>query len=279
MCGTLVGLGLWLVARGLRRHRPDGRVQAPVQGSLRRADLFLSVRRPRVLAAAFLCGVVAFVTTRWPISFLLGFAGVFALQGLGGGTSKQAIARIEATAAWTEMLRDTLAGAAGLNQALLATAPTAPFTLRPYLQALTNRVTAGLPTEEALIELAVEVDDPAMDIVVASLVMANRERAQRLGELLSALATASREEAAMRLGIEASRASARSAVRMITGFSLGLFALMFLFARSYLQPYGTVGGQLILCLVALLFAAGLWLMSVMVRPRPFGRLQLSGVAR
>jgi Flp pilus assembly protein TadB len=102
--------------------------------------------------------------------------------------------------------------------------------------------------------------------------MAASERAQRLTDLLGALAESTRDEVAMRLGVEASRASARTAVRMITCFSFGLLALMAVFARSYLAPYGTAEGQLVLAIVGCLYGLGLWMMVIMVRPKPFPRL-------
>jgi len=49
--------------------------------------------------------------------------------GLLAGRSKgrdELMARVRAIAGWAEMLRDTLAGAAGLEQAIVATAPVAP---------------------------------------------------------------------------------------------------------------------------------------------------------
>ena len=50
----------------------------------------------------------------------------------------------------------------------------------------------------------------------------------------------------MRQGVEASRASATSAVRTVTGFSLGFLGLMVLFAHSYLAPYRSTEGQAVL---------------------------------
>jgi hypothetical protein len=82
----------------------------------------------------------------------------------------------------------------------------------------------------------------------------------------------------MRLAIEASRASARTAMRTITGFSFGLLGLMAVFARGYLEPYRTLSGQLVLALVGCIFGLGLWLMSVMVRPEHFSRLPIAEAA-
>ncbi|MGO9560593.1 MAG: type II secretion system F family protein [Acidimicrobiales bacterium] len=277
--GGAGGFGLYMMIRGARRAvgrqiEPSTRRVLPKRGEAGLGGR-PSLVGGRDAATAAVVGVIALVITRWPMAVFLGAAATLGLKGLSGGTSRQQIDKLEAIASWTEMLRDTLAGASGLTQALVATAGTAPAPVAYEIRALAGKLTAGVPIEDALRELADDIADPAADMVVASLVMASRERAQRLGDLLSALAQAIREEVAMRLGIEASRASSQTAVRMITGFSLGLFGLMCVFARAYLAPYESPPGQLMLGVVGLVFALGLWLMSVMVRPHPFARLLLS----
>ncbi len=263
--GAAVGFGVLLVARGVRL---DHRL-LPVR------SLGTAWTTPRELGIAAAVGLVAFVVTRWPMSFLLGAAAFLGLQALGPARARHTVARLEAIAAWTEMLRDTLAGASGLTQALLATGPTAPTPIAASVQALSSKLAAGVPLETSLRELAADIGDPAADMVVAALVMASRERAQRLGDLLGALASSIRDEVAMRLGIEAERASARSAVRMITGFSLAFFGFMSVFARSYLAPYASATGQLALAAVGVLFGLGLWIMAIMIRPKPMPRLVLA----
>ena len=64
-------------------------------------------------------------------------------------------------------------------------------------------------------------------------------------------------------------------MRMITGFSFGLLALMAIFARSYLDPYRTASGQVVLVFVGCLYGLGLWLMARMIRPKPFPRLPIA----
>jgi tight adherence protein B len=279
--GTLVGSGLVLVAGGLglvplsstaRRRRSEG--DDRTEGAGRRSSAG-PLRQGRYLAIAGITGLVALLVTRWPVAVPLAMLAVLGSRGVGGGATRSTIERLEAIAAWTEMVRDTLAGAAGLSQALVATAPISPKAVRPQVSTLAARLNAGIAIVPALSQLADDIDDPAADTVVACLVMAASERAQRLSDLLSALAETTREEVTMRLGIEASRASARTAVRMITGFSFGLLALMAVFARSYLSPYRTATGQLVLVFVGCLYGIGLWLMAIMIRPRPFPRLPIA----
>jgi tight adherence protein B len=281
--GTLFGSGLAIAAGGLgllplfppkRSQRSLRRDVESTEDTVQRR-LPGSVRQPRDLAVAGVAGLVALAVTRWPVAVPLAMLAVLGSRGLGAGATKSTIERLEAIAAWTEMLRDTLAGAAGLNQALLATAPISPKALRPQVSALASRLSAGVAIVPALAQLADDIDDPAADTVVACLVMAASERAQRLSELLGALAESTREEVGMRLGIEASRSSARTAVRMITGFSFGLLGLLVLFARAYLSPYRTASGQLVLAGVGCIYGVGLWTMAIMVRPKPFPRLPIS----
>jgi tight adherence protein B len=87
------------------------------------------------------------------------------------------------------------------------------------------------------------------------------------------LATTIREQVTMRLRIEASRASARTAVRTIAGFSVGFLVLLAVFAHSYLEPFASLDGQAVLALIGGLFFLGLWLMARMARPRSLERLE------
>jgi len=275
--GAAAGAGVWLALVGLVRRPADPVVAASAVHTRRRVSLDRD--RAQRIAIAGGVGIVAFVITRWPMAFPLGIFAFLGLRGLGGGPAGPVIAKLEAIAAWTEMLRDTLAGASGLTQALIATAPIAPGPVREPVVALAARISSGAPLAAALRSFAVELDDPAADVVVASLLLAATERAQRLGDLLGALASSTREEVAMRQAVEASRSSARSAVRTVTGFSFALVALMTLFARPYLAPYRSATGQLVLGVVGVLFGLGLWLMSVMVRPDPTPRLFESPATR
>lgn len=268
--GALAGTAVVVVAAARRGVAVTLRPR-PAQASSR-AERASRRRRSAVAAAA---GLVTFLVTRWPMSAPLTSLAVLGAPGLGRSAGRATIANLEAIASFTEMLRDTLAGAAGLSQALIATAPIAPLPLRPALGRLAQRLRSGVALPAALANLAVDLDDAAADPVVACLLLAATERAQRLADLLGALATATREEVTMRLGIEASRASAQTAVRMITGFSVGLLGLMALLARAYLAPYRSLDGQLVLCLVGAIYGLGLWLMSIMVRPQAFSRLPLA----
>jgi Flp pilus assembly protein TadB len=213
------------------------------------------------------------VTTRWFVAAAAAGAATAWLPSLIRTTAAgRRTERIEAIATWTELLRDTLSAAAGLGQAITATADVAPRAIREPVAALAARLSSGVAMDDALRAFAAELDEPSGDLVVCALLLASTAQSQRLTELLGALAKACREEVAMSLRVEASRASARSSVRTVVLFSLGFGALLFVVAHSYLAPFGTVTGQLVLLVVCGCYAAGLWLMVRLVRPRPSHRL-------
>jgi tight adherence protein B len=219
------------------------------------------------LALSAVVGVVCALATGWPAAGPIGALAAYGLPRLLRQTSGAvSIAKIEAIATWTEMLQGTLAASAGLSQAILATAALSPDPIRPATEQLAAQIRAGVHPREALLQFADEVADPCADRVVCSLLLAFTSRAQRLGDLLHALAESTREEVALRLRIETSRASVRSGVRTVVVFSVVFAAGLSLLARSYLAPFGSATGQLVLLVVGSLYAGGLTLMVALARP-------------
>ena len=262
-CGAGVGLGLVILVAGLRgtdlpriTRRPAGQ---PGGRRLERANLRL--------AAGVGAGVVVGAATGWPVGALLAGLAGWGLPALLAGTKgrTESLARIEAVAGWAEMLRDTMAGAAGLEQAIVATATVAPLSIRAEVATLAVRLERER-LAPALRGFADEVADPTMDLVAAALVLAAEHQASRLGELLGSLAQAARDQATMRLRVEASRARSRTSVKVVVGVTAGLALGLAVLNRSYLSPYDTALGQLVLLLVGAMFAGAFVWLARMTRP-------------
>ena len=213
------------------------------------------------LLVPLLLGGVAGLVTRWPVVGLLTAIAAALVPGLVRDLSQRSSARqIEAVAVWTELLRDTLAASAGLSQGIISTAPLAPEPLVGPLQQLASALHGGVSIADALRSFADTMADPGVDLVVSALLLAASARAQRLTELLGALADAIREEAALQLRIDASRASARSGIRTVVVFSAVFAVGLAVLAHSYLAPFGTTSGELVLLAVGGSYIAGLLLM-------------------
>lgn len=265
LLGAGAGLGVLLVALGWR-----GTDMTPGRPALSPLRLDGQVRR---LAVAVAAAVVVGSVTGWPVAALLAGAGFWAIPKLFAESKDQAAltAKVEAIAGWAEMLRDTMAGAAGLEQAIAASAPVAPPPIRAEVAALAARLERDR-LGPALRAFADDLSDPTADLVVAALLLAGEHQAGRLGELLGTLAAAARDQATMRLRVEAGRARTRTSVKVVVGVTAGLAAFLAVLNHGYLAPYASPTGQLVLLAVGGLFAAGFAWMARMSRPQRPARL-------
>jgi tight adherence protein B len=274
--GTGVGLvGLMVGLRRQSQNELDGRsstvsrmIPARMKGS--RSPGTNSRFGVSTLAVALVSAVVVGAITRWPVAAVLAAVASVGLPSLlRSSTLQDATRRTEAVAVWTELLRDTLTASAGLAQAIVATADLAPEDIRLFVAHLADRIMSGVPMDDALRIFADDIDDPSAQEVVYALRLAANSRAQKLVELLSALAESTRDHVTMRLRVETSRASARSGVRTVVVFSISFVALLSLVARSYLSPFSSVTGQLVLIVVGACYTFGVALMVRLVRPVPW----------
>jgi Flp pilus assembly protein TadB len=258
LAGGLAGGGMliaiaammgWLPA-GTEADAPSLRDRLSVAGLLRR------------LAVGGGAALIALIITRWPVAtiaaFLLGF---FARSLFGGAAHSRAeMARLEALASWTESLRDTIAGAVGLEQAIPATYNAAGSALKRPLGLMIDRLRTREPLADALMKFADDLHDTSADLIIAALILNARLRGPGLRDVLTSLSVAAREELDVRARIEAGRKSIRRSVQIIVGLTLAIVFGLTLLNRGYVKPYSTAGGQIALLVVFLIFGAGfLWL--------------------
>lgn len=255
--GAGAALGVLLVVAGL-----TGR---PVldTGSMPALRVTNSKVLPRAGIAAA-AGLVAYALSGWLVGGVVATAATLVLPGiLGGKASRQrAIDRTEAIASWTEMIRDSIVAASGLEEAIVATAAVAPEPIAPEVRTMVRRLDhQRLP--DALAAFGEDLDHPSGDLVVAALVIAARMEASDLSGLLSRLAEATRGDARMRIRVEVGRTRVRTATKVIVGVVAAAVVFLAVVNRGYLDVYDTVGGQLMLAVVAGIFALGGWLLTRM----------------
>ena len=180
-------------------------------------------------------------STKWVVlAVVVGLVVAFWDRVFGGARNERAaIVRAEGLAAWIESLRDTIAGAVGLEQAIPATAANAAPSIRPALNLLVDRLRVREPLPDALAKFSDDLDDPSADLVVAALILNARLRGPGLRDVLTALATSARDELDVRRRVESSRRSTRRSVQIVVGVIVLVAALLVLFNREYVEPYGT----------------------------------------
>ena len=167
---------------------------------------------------------------------------------------------VEALAVWTEQLRDTMAGARGLEQALTVTASTAPIVIRPAVQQLSAELGfTNLP--DAVRNFATVVHHPLADFVAAALITASENQVRDMGSLLGNLAECCRDDVRMRTRVWVARARIRSAVRIISVVVVAFVGGLMAFNPSYLAPYASPTGLIALAIVISMFAVSFVLLQ------------------
>jgi Flp pilus assembly protein TadB len=257
--GACAGAGVFCLVLYFVGSEPGSRDITPTGFQLSDIDYRGIVVRLALGAATFVAVIIA---THWIVlAVSLGALAVFWSQIFGGAAEeRRAIERLEGLTAWTESLRDTIAGAVGLEQAIPATAVNAAPMIRPSLNLLVDRLRVREPLPAALMKFADDLDDPSADLIIAALILNARLRGPGLREVLSALSDSGREELDLRRRVEGSRRSTRRSVQIVVAITLAVSGALILLNKTYLRPYDSATGQLVLAGVVALFGLGVfWL--------------------
>lgn len=253
LAGAVVAGGLLLVLVGVRGRAP--RPAGPAGPTLSQR---MSSPLARRVPLAVLAGVAVLVGTRWPVASAGAAALVLAWPVMFGGVAaeKRAIASVDALRMWTESLRDTIAGAAGLEHAIPATTPGAQPVLVDPLRRLQARLHTRTSAEQALRHFADDLDDPSADLVIAPLILNAQLRGPGLREVLTSLADNAREQVAMRDRVLNQRKGLRRGTQIIVAVTVLAVVGLGVFNRDFVAPYTSPTGQLVLAVALGLIAVG-----------------------
>ena len=252
-CGAAFGLGLFGVLLNIKKQN---------ESSSKKRFSVLEVKTKFLNSLKFFGGpavaLVTYLLTTWLLVSVVTGLVVSAVPAL---KSKQRLRRDErgladAIATWTEQLRDTLAGAHGLEQAIVATSVHAPLAISSAVSRLSAQIQYG-KLSDGLRRFADDVDHPISDFVSAALITATEYQARDLAQLLGHLAQCARDEGRMRTRIWVGRARTRSSVRIITFVVIGFVCALVVFNREYLNVYSSFEGQIILSGIFILFGCSL----------------------
>jgi Flp pilus assembly protein TadB len=265
LAGALIIGGLVLAIREMAGRVPPPGVPPPRRPFARLS----SDSSARQWGLAAVIGLAVIAITRWPVAGVAAvLAVIFLPRVLSTRRQRQHTAKLEGLEQWTRRLGDMLTASRGLEEALEASARSAPAAIREPVTTLAARLNARTGTQAALRAFAAEIDDPAGDRIAAALIIATGHRGGGVRDVLNALAVMIARDVASRREIEAERAQHRTTLRWIAVFIAG-FTVFAVLNRAYSAPYGTVPGEIVLALVTGLYAAGLgWLYRLGGMPSP-----------
>ena len=269
--GALIVAGILGVAIGLRRTPERAFAPSRTSPSLSRRWPTLSARTWTLLLIGSAAGVLVALLTGWLIAVVLApavLAGLPVLLSAPAAAAK--INRIEAMEEWSRSLSGVLTVGIGLEEALIATLRSTPESIRPEVGQLVARLRARWSTEQALRAFADDLDDATGDLIAANLILGARRRGAGLATVLESLAESVAADVRARRAVEADRAKPRATARWVTLITMAVLAVLAL-TGSYIKPYGTPLGQIILTFLLGLYVATLVWMRRMATGTPLPR--------
>jgi len=274
LAGGVIAVGLVLLVTELVGRRRPPWVPTP-----RRRFARAPFTSGRQTLLAVLAALVVLAVTRWPVAGLAAaLAVIFLPRVLSQSAQRQRTAKLEGLEQWTRRLGDMLTASRGLEEAIEASARSAPPAIAAPVATLAARLNARTGSDAALRAFAAEIDDPAADRIAAALIIATGHRGGGVRDVLNALAVMIARDVAARREIEAERAQHRTTLRWIAIF-VAAFTIFAVLNRAYSSPYSTLPGEVVLALVTGLYAAGLgWLHRLGTMSAP-GRFLAEEAAR
>ncbi len=234
-------------------------------------------KRRRVIAGcAGLAVAVGWLYTGIPTVGLVAGAVVWSAPWLFGasGAEKRAIARLEAVELWTRRLADLVRAGGGLHQAILSSTTDAPAAIAVEVSQLASELSSDISTWDALHAFADRLADPSSDEVVAALMLNARERGPRLADVLDRVSAGMADLVTMRREVVSSRTDARLSGQILAGMTVVGLAVL-LVNKTYMRPYHTAVGQIVLAVCVGSCALLLVWMRRLNMPRRLPRLLAS----
>ena len=264
LSGALIVAGILGLIYGLTPH-PVTPAKAP---RVRRRRRLSKVRT--VALAGLAAGAVIAVVTGWLVALVIAPAVSVMVYRMVTGRAKNRIERLNALADFARALGGVLTVGRGLEQAILHAARSAPAALAPEIGRLAARVRANVATATALRLFADELDDATGDLFAATLILAAERRGPGVASAMQSLAESIDEDVKARRQVETEQQKARTAARMITIISALLLGGLLL-AGSYVEPYRTPLGQVLLTVFMSMYLAALVWMGRISATKPLPR--------
>ncbi|QCX27709.1 type II secretion system F family protein [Nocardioides jishulii] len=267
LAGGLIAVGVFGVIVGLRPTAQPPRERPTFKGH----RLKFSSRTRTLLVVGVGLGVLGWMLTGWILALVIGPAATIGLPALlAAPPAATQIHRLEAMEEWTRSLAGVLTVGIGLEQALVATLRSTPAPINAEVGRLVARLRARWDTETALRAFADELDDATGDLIAANLILGARRRGAGLASVLEGLAESVATDVRARRQVEADRAKPRATARWVTLISASVLVVLAL-SGSYVEPYSSPVGQVILVVLLAAYVATLVWMRRMATGKPLPR--------
>lgn len=280
-CGLLVAFGLWLAILTIRGDVVVGAGQARGHRSVSKLT-GSDPRDPWFLVVGVVVAAAIIVSTQLVVAGVSAGAGVVLIPKViqARRERERAISKMRAASEFVEAIRGSLGAGSGLEAAIIESAQRPPQALASELGAFVDYVRLPeVTTEQALHRLAEDAAEPAIDLLVGSLLAALRGAAGDMGQLFERIADQGRAFAETRALTQAERAKVEFQTKVLSLLVVGVALLSVVVSPDLTSAYDkTVIGQLRLLLPTLVFGFGWWWLVRMNRVESLYRFELRGVS-
>lgn len=283
LCGLAVAMGAWLLLLAATgKVVVGGRSQArPSRPGPAGTDRRVDPRTALFILAGIGVALAILVTTRLVVAAVAaGLAVVLVPQVIEARAARErAIAKMRAASEFVESIRGSLGAGSGLEAAIIESALRPPAALQTELSAFVDYARQPeISTEQALQRLADDAGEPAIDLLVGSLLAALRGAAGEMGQLFERIADQGRDFAETRALTQAERAKVEFQTKVLSLLVVGVAMLSVVVSPDLTSAYdATPVGQLRLLVPTLIFALGWWLLTRMNRVESAYRFRLREV--
>lgn len=281
-CGLAIAFGLWLAIQAIRGQIVVGAGPSKEQAAPSRfSGTGKRTYSPLFLITGVVVALAIIVATQLPVAGIAaGLAVVLVPQVIQAKLDReQAIAKMRGASEFVEAIRGSLGAGSGLEAAIIESAQRPPEALAPELTAFVDYVRLPeVTTEEALHQLAEDAAEPAIDLLVGSLLAALRGAAGDMGQLFERIADQGRAFADTRALTQAERAKVEFQTKVLSLLVVGVALLSVVVSPDLTSAYdASFLGQFRLLIPALIFGFGWWWLVKMNRVESLYRFQLRGV--
>lgn len=296
LCGLAIAVGLWLLVQvalgnivvGGRSASGRDLGRSAAGRDLGRSDSGRGPSRQPVdsraalfAVAGLVIGAAILITTQLVVAAVSAALAVVLIPRViqARADRLRAIAKMRAAAEFVESIRGSLGAGSGLEAAIIEAAQRPPDALEAELSTFVEY--ARLPevtTEQALHHLAEHAGEPAIDLLVGSLLAALRGAAGDMGQLFERIADQGRTFAETRALTQAERSKVEFQTKILSLLVVGVALLSVVVSPDLTSAYdATPVGQLRLLIPALIFGFGWWWLTRMNRVESAYRFQLREV--
>lgn len=265
LIGLVGGLGLLMLIQGIRGNQvlPNAS-DFDTEHDVSPAEMF----------AWFVGGCIAaigvFLVTGWFVLAVTVLGVVTWMPRMLNQRGTDDLERTKAIAEWTEMIRDNMASAAGLEQALVASATYAPDPIHQEVT-LFARSLDHTTLENALTRLGDDLNHPSADMVIVSLTNAARMQATDLAPLLTRLSATTREDVRLHQRVSIESNKTKLSARIVVGITLGVALMLWAFNPQLVEVYDTFEGQIMMTVILAVFGVGIWSIRRLSKPQDIDR--------